>query len=118
MRFFRCHPACLHKALGPRKPDIEKGIRPPENTAVRTGHTATQGTPNTPGCPHCAHAKALLEANGIVYEEVTLGKGVTFSTIRAVSGAGTAPQVFIGGRRIGGADELAKYLARDQKRAA
>lgn len=71
-----------------------------------------------PGCPHCARAKALLEANGVVYEEVTLGKGVTFSTIRAVSGRGTAPQVFIGGRRIGGADDLAAYFAAGRTPAA
>lgn len=71
-----------------------------------------------PGCPHCARAKALLDANGVAYEEVTLGKSVTFSTIRAVSGHGTAPQVFIGGRRIGGADELAAWFAASQKLAA
>ena len=71
-----------------------------------------------PGCPHCARAKALLEANGVVFEEVPLGKSITFSTIRAVSGRGTAPQVFIGGRHIGGADELAAYFAGAQKIAA
>jgi glutaredoxin-like protein len=71
-----------------------------------------------PGCPHCARAKALLEANGVVYEEVSLGKNVTFSTIRAVSGRGTAPQVFIGGRHIGGAEELAAHFSTGQKLAA
>ena len=71
-----------------------------------------------PGCPHCARAKALLEANGVAYEEVALGKAVTFSTIRAVSGRGTAPQVFIGGRHVGGADELAAWFASGQKLAA
>jgi glutaredoxin-like protein len=71
-----------------------------------------------PGCPHCARARALLDANGVAYEEVALGKGVTFSTIRAVSGRGTAPQVFIGGRHIGGADDLAKYFADEGKLAA
>jgi len=70
------------------------------------------------GCPHCARAKALLEANGIVYEEVTLGKGITSSTLRAVSGKGTAPQVFIGGRLIGGADELERHFAAKQRLAA
>ena len=70
------------------------------------------------GCPHCARAKALLEANGVVYEEVTLGKGITTSTLRAVSGKGTAPQVFIGGRLIGGADDLQRYFDKDQKLAA
>ena len=71
-----------------------------------------------PGCPYCAKAKALLESNGLVYEEVTLGKGITSSTLRAVSGKGTAPQVFIGGRLIGGSEELERYFADRQKKAA
>jgi glutaredoxin-like protein len=70
------------------------------------------------GCPHCARAKELLRSNGVVFEEVTLGKGVTSSTLRAVSGKGMAPQVFIGGRLIGGADELEKYFAEGQRKAA
>ncbi len=70
------------------------------------------------GCPHCARAKALLDQAGLVYEEVTLGKGITSSTLRAVSGKGTAPQVFIGGKLIGGADELEKYFARDERKVA
>ena len=70
------------------------------------------------GCPHCARAKAALEANGVVYEEVPLGKGVTLSTVRAVSGKGTVPQVFIGGKHIGGADEVEAYFAKNQKLAA
>ena len=70
------------------------------------------------GCPHCARAKSMLDRNGLTYEVVELGKGITFSTIRAVSGKGTAPQVFIGGRLIGGADELEAYFAGQQKLAA
>ena len=71
-----------------------------------------------PGCPHCARARDLLEKNGVAYEEVELGKGITFSTIRAVSGRGTAPQVFIGGKRIGGADDLEKYFSTAERKAA
>jgi len=70
------------------------------------------------GCPHCARAKAILDRNGVVYEEVQLGRGITFSTVRAVSGRGTAPQVFIGGRHIGGADEVEAYFAANQRKAA
>ena len=70
------------------------------------------------GCPHCARAKALLEANGVAYEEVQLGKSITFSTVRAVSGRGTAPQVFVGGRHIGGADDLEAYFQAGRKLAA
>ena len=64
-----------------------------------------------PGCPHCARAKALLAAKGYRYDEISLGKSITSSTLRAVSGQGTWPQVFIGGKRIGGADELEAYFA-------
>ena len=71
-----------------------------------------------PGCPHCARAKALLDKEGIVYEEVLLGKGVTSSTLRAVSGRGTTPQVFIGGKHIGSADDLEKYFAERNRKAA
>lgn len=65
-----------------------------------------------PGCPHCARAKELLNEKGLRYEEIQLGsKGVTYSSLTAVSGQGTTPQIFINGQRIGGADDLKKYLA-------
>jgi len=64
-----------------------------------------------PGCPHCARAKALLESRGYRYGEISLGKHITSSTLRAVSGSGTWPQVFIGGKLIGGADDLEAYFA-------
>jgi glutaredoxin-like protein len=70
------------------------------------------------GCPHCARAKALLEDNGLVYEEILLGKGITSSTLRALSGRGTTPQVYIGGKHIGGADDLEKYFAERNRKAA
>lgn len=63
-----------------------------------------------PGCPHCARAKALLKAHDIRYEEISLGGHIRSSTLRAVSGSGSWPQVFIGGRLIGGADDLEAYF--------
>ncbi|MGE5097442.1 MAG: glutathione peroxidase [Betaproteobacteria bacterium] len=71
-----------------------------------------------PGCPHCARAKQALESRGITYEDVSLGKGITLSAVRAVSGQGTVPQVFIGGRHIGGADDLERYFVEQERRAA
>ncbi|MDJ0839232.1 MAG: glutathione peroxidase [Acidobacteriota bacterium] len=59
-----------------------------------------------PGCPHCARAKALLAEQGATYEEIALGGGISAATLRAVSGRDTTPQVFIGGKHIGGADDL------------
>jgi len=63
-----------------------------------------------PGCPHCARAKALLQDKGYRFDEISLGKHITSSTVRAVSGSGTWPQVFIGGKLIGGADDLEAYF--------
>jgi glutaredoxin-like protein len=69
-----------------------------------------------PGCPHCARAKALLESRGYRYDEISLGKHITSSTLRAVSGNATWPQVFIGGKLIGNADDLEVYF--DARKAA
>lgn len=63
-----------------------------------------------PGCPFCAKAKADLEAAGMAYEEVLMGRDASITTLRAVSGRDTVPQVFIGGKHIGGSDDLAEYL--------
>lgn len=63
-----------------------------------------------PGCPHCARAKALLEAQGQQYEEISFGQHFTSSALRAVSGSSTWPQVFIGGKLIGNADRLGAYF--------
>ncbi|MEH6548545.1 MAG: glutathione peroxidase [Pseudomonadales bacterium] len=65
-----------------------------------------------PGCPHCVRAKSALHEQGLRFEEIELGQsGLSFSSLVAVSGAGTTPQIFIDGQCIGGADELQDYLA-------
>lgn len=63
------------------------------------------------GCPYCARAKTALEAKGMDYEEVVLGKDITSRSLRAVSGEATTPQVFIGGKHIGDEDALDAYLS-------
>lgn len=63
------------------------------------------------GCPHCTRAKALLSKSGLSYEEIELNDGVTVKSIMAVTGRTSTPQVFIGGKHIGGADDLEKHLA-------
>ena len=70
-----------------------------------------------PGCPHCARAKELLKEHGYEYDEISLGGDITSHTLRGVSGAGTWPQVFIGGKLIGSADDLEKYFEKHQKAA-
>lgn len=63
-----------------------------------------------PGCRYCTQAKALLEEAGLPYEEIVLGHGLTSRTLQAVAGAGTTPQVFSGGQRIGGFEALQNWL--------
>jgi glutaredoxin-like protein len=64
-----------------------------------------------PGCPHCARAKDLLTQQGLQYEELILGDEISISAMRAITNADTVPQIFIDGKHIGGADELAKHFA-------
>lgn len=63
-----------------------------------------------PGCPFCAKAKHLLNDKGISYEEIVLGRDASTVAVRAITGKTTAPQVFIGGKYIGGSEELEAYL--------
>jgi glutaredoxin-like protein len=64
------------------------------------------------GCAYCATAKALLKSAGIEYQELVLNRDFSESTIRAVSGEATVPQVFINGDLIGGSEALQEYFAK------
>ena len=64
-----------------------------------------------PGCRHCERARKLLDEHGVEYEEIVLDGRLTTRSLRAVTGADSVPQVFIDGRRVGGADELEAYFA-------
>lgn len=70
------------------------------------------------GCPFCACAKGLLDDAGIEYEELVLNRDYTDRTLRAVSTDRSYPQVFVNGRRIGGAEDLEAWLAHDGARHA
>jgi len=70
------------------------------------------------GCPHCARAKAALRDAGIDFESLELNNEYSDRTLRAVSGAKTVPQVFVNGDLIGGADDLERWLADRQVKAA
>ncbi|MGO4411332.1 peroxiredoxin [Cupriavidus sp. OV038] len=64
------------------------------------------------GCSFCAKAKQLLSDNGFEYIDVPLENKVRGKVLGAVSGNMTAPQVFINGKLIGGAEALEQYLTR------
>ena len=71
-----------------------------------------------PGCPFCARAKGLLHDAGIEFEELVLNRDYTDRTLRAVADATTYPQVFVNGKKIGGADKLEKWLEKGERKAA
>ncbi len=62
----------------------------------------------TPTCSFCRMAKALLVKKDVNYEEIDVSGEVELRQ-RMISRAGgryTVPQIFIGGRHIGGSEEL------------
>lgn len=67
-------------------------------------------------CPYCSRAKALLTKKGAVFIEhdITMGGPLRAEMLERANGNTTVPQVFIGGRLIGGSDDLAA-LDRDGK---
>ena len=64
-----------------------------------------------PGCQFCTNAKQMLHEQGLNFEEIVLGKDATTVSLRAITGRSTVPQIFIGGKHIGGSEELMLHFA-------
>ncbi|RKF22166.1 glutathione peroxidase [Alginatibacterium sediminis] len=64
-----------------------------------------------PGCPFCAKAKTLLKEKGYGFEEIVLGTDASSTSLKALSGQTSVPQIFIDGKHIGGSEELEKFFA-------
>ncbi|CAN5287116.1 glutaredoxin 3 [soil metagenome] len=67
-------------------------------------------------CGFCARAKALLKVKGVDFEEydITMGGPKRGEMLDRANGRSTVPQIFIGGRHIGGCDDLQALEARGQ----
>ncbi|MBU2969681.1 glutathione peroxidase [Pseudoalteromonas sp. C2R02] len=63
-----------------------------------------------PGCQFCQKAKDLLTEKSVSFEEIVLGQDASFTSLKAITGNDTVPQVFIAGKHIGGSEALEKYL--------
>jgi glutaredoxin len=62
-------------------------------------------------CQHCDQAKALLDQQGIEFEECRIGDGWTKEELlESVPTARSVPQIFINDQLIGGFTELQKYI--------
>lgn len=62
-------------------------------------------------CPFGVHAKDLLEQNGFEVDDRVLASREEVDAFEEEQGVPTTPQVFIDGERIGGSDDLERYLA-------
>lgn len=70
----------------------------------------------TPLCPYSWRAKRLLKAKGVDYTEIDLWKlpARRQEMVDRTGGAGSVPQIFVDGRNLGGADDLAALDARGE----
>jgi glutaredoxin 3 len=59
-------------------------------------------------CPYCWRAKALLEAKGVEYSEISVDYGgeLREQMIQRANGRTTVPQIFIREHHVGGCDDL------------
>jgi glutaredoxin 3 len=61
-------------------------------------------------CPYCMRAKRLLGEKGASFEEYEISgdHAKRQEMIGRANGRTTVPQIFIGGRHVGGSDDLAE----------
>lgn len=62
-------------------------------------------------CPFGVRAKAMLEEHEYKVEDRILGSREEVDAFEEEQGVDTTPQVFIDGERIGGSDDLERFLA-------
>ena len=65
-------------------------------------------------CPFCARAKSLLNRKGAGFAEtdISMNPGARDMMMQRSGGGSTVPQIFIGGKHIGGCDDLMALDAR------
>ena len=61
-------------------------------------------------CPYGVRAKQLLEESGMPFEDRILKTRMEVDAFQEEQGVDTPPQVFVDGERIGGSDDLERYL--------
>ncbi len=62
----------------------------------------------TPTCPYCVAAKRLLTKKGVAFTEIDVSRdpSVREAMTRRANGGRTVPQIFIGGKHVGGCDDI------------
>lgn len=62
-------------------------------------------------CPYGVRAKKMLEKAGFEVDDRILSTREEVDAFMAEQGVETTPQIFIGDKRIGGSEDLERYLA-------
>ncbi|SMP38516.1 glutaredoxin 3 [Anoxynatronum buryatiense] len=58
-------------------------------------------------CPYCIRAMQLLDQEGVAYEKIVIdGDNESMNKLKARTGSGTVPQIFVEDQFIGGCDDL------------
>ena len=59
-------------------------------------------------CPYCHSAKDLLRQKGAAFEEISVDgdRAAQAAMAAKAGGRSTVPQIFIGGRHVGGCDDI------------
>ena len=64
-----------------------------------------------PACPYCEKAKALCEIRNFKYTYKSMGTDFTREELlETFPAARTVPQIVVNGTKIGGYDQLIKYI--------
>lgn len=64
-------------------------------------------------CPFGVRAKGMLDQAGFEVDEHILGSRDEVEAFKDEHGVSTTPQIFIEGERIGGSDDLERFLAEE-----
>lgn len=57
-------------------------------------------------CPYCEAALRLLDRKGVRYERIEVTSAAMQDEMAKKAGRRTVPQIFIGGKSVGGSDDL------------
>ena len=65
-------------------------------------------------CPYGVRARQMLQDAGVEYEEHILSTRDEVDAFKMKHQVATTPQFFVDGKRIGGSDDVAAYLAKQE----
>ena len=66
----------------------------------------------TDNCRWCIHAKFIMDERGIEYNEIKIGKDISKKEFKEKHNSDSAPLVYYGDWRVGGAHDLWKAIYR------